>query len=136
LEESAVSVSLDELRAALEPAARTPLGQKALRGHDEDFDLEIGGSGTFHLSFAGGALEIAQGASPTRQALRYSLVQVDESTLRAIFAGRLSPVEAMEDGKLFLRTRLYGGALLTILFRAAYDLARQAGLAAALEQRA
>ncbi len=30
----------------------------------------------------------------------------------------------MEAGRLFLRTRLYGGALITILLRAAYDLAR------------
>jgi hypothetical protein len=35
----------------------------------------------------------------------------------------------MEQGKLFLRTRLYGGALLTILLRSAYDLARERKLA-------
>ena len=123
-----MSVSLDELRTTLEAAARTCLGQKALHGHDEDFDLEIAGSGTFHVAFQGAGLHIAEGASPRQEALHYSSLQVDEPTLRAIFAGRVSPVEAMEDGKLFLRTRLYGGALLTILFRAAYDLAREARL--------
>jgi hypothetical protein len=35
----------------------------------------------------------------------------------------------MEQGQLFLRTRLYGGALITILLRAAYDLARERALA-------
>jgi hypothetical protein len=37
----------------------------------------------------------------------------------------------MEQGQLFLRTRLYGGALITILLRAAYDLARERALGAA-----
>ncbi len=126
-----MSVSLNELRTTLEAAARTPLGQKALHGHDEDFELEIAGSGKFHVAFKGGGMEIAQGPSPRQQPVHYSLVQLDEPTLRAIFAGQLSPVDAMEEGKLFLRTRLYGGALLTILFRAAYDLAREARLTTA-----
>lgn len=126
-----MSVSIDELRVTLETAARTPLGLKALHGHDEDFDLEIEGSGTFHVGFRGGGLEIDPGPSSRRKALHYSLVQVDEPTLRDIFAGRVSPVEAMEEGKLFLRTRLYGGALLTILFRASYDLARTARMTVA-----
>ena len=115
---------LEELRTALDAAARTPLGQKALHGHDEDFDLEVAGAGTFHIAFRGGRLEIAGGPSPRREALRCSLLQIDEPTLRDVLAGRTSPVEAMEAGKLFLRTRLYGGALLTILLRAAYDRAR------------
>ena len=51
-------------------------------------------------------------------------------TLQAIVGGRLSPVAAMEQGKLYLRTRLYGGALITILLRAAYDLARDRRLGA------
>jgi hypothetical protein len=118
------SALLDELRTALGGAARTPLGQKALRGHDEDFDLEVGGAGTFHVAFSGGRLEIAEGPSPRREALRCSIVQLDEPTLRDMLAGRTSPVEAMEAGTLFLRTRLYGGALITILLRAAYDQAR------------
>jgi hypothetical protein len=31
----------------------------------------------------------------------------------------------MEEGKLFLRTRLYGGGLITILLRSCFDLARE-----------
>lgn len=118
------SALLDELRAVFEAAAATPRGQKALHGHDEDFDLEVTGVETFHLAFSGGRLRISEGSSPRQQALHYSLVQLDEATLRDILAGRVSPVEAMEAGKLFLRTRLYGGALVTILLRAAYDLAQ------------
>ena len=115
---------VEDLRAALDAAARTPLGQKALHGHDEDFDLEVAGAGTFHIAFRGGGVEIATGPSPRREALHCNIVQVDEPTLRDVLAGRTSPVEAMEAGTLFLRTRLYGGALLTILLRAAYDQAR------------
>jgi hypothetical protein len=115
---------IEDLRAALEEAARTPRGQKALHGHDEDFDLEIAGHDTVHVAIAGGQMEVSEGPSPRRQPLHYTLVQVDEPTLRTILAGRISPVEAMEAGRLFLRTRLYGGALITILLRAAYDLAR------------
>jgi len=125
LEVSVASDLVDHLRAALEAASQTVRGQKALHGHDEDFDLEIAGVGTFHLAFGGGKLEISEGPSPRQQALHYTLVQIDEPTLRAILAGRISPVEAMEQGKLFLRTRLYGGALITILLRTAYDLTHE-----------
>jgi hypothetical protein len=127
------SAVFDELRAALAAAVETPRGQKAVRGHDEDFDLEIVGRGTVHLAFRGGHLDVAEGPSPRREALHYTLVQLDEPTLRDILEGRTSPVEAMEEGKLFLRTRLYGGALATILLRAAYDLAREKALQAALK---
>lgn len=123
-------MQIDELRSVLTAASGTKLGQKALHGHAEDFDLEISGQGTFHLAFTGDSLNINEGPSPRQQAVHYSLVQVDEPTLRAILDGRLSPVDAMEQGKLFLRTRLYGGALITILLRAAYDLARDHRLAA------
>jgi len=114
---------LDDLRAALEEASRTVRGQKAIHGHDEDFDLEIAGRGTFHVAIARGQMEIGEGPSSRREPLHYTLVQVDESTLRAILSGAISPVEAMEQGRLFLRTRIYGGALITILLRSAYDLA-------------
>lgn len=117
------------VRDALEEAGRTARGQRAVSGHDEDFQLEIAGQEPIHVAIAGGALEVRAGPSPRREPLRFTRVEVDEATLRAILDGATSPVEAMEQGKLFLRTRLYGGALLTILLRSAYDLARERKLA-------
>lgn len=125
---------LHELRTALAEASRAPRGQKAVAGHDEDFELEIGGYGTLHVAITGGALAVEPGPSPRREPLRFTRVELDEATLRAILGGAISPVEAMEQGRLFLRTRLYGGALITILLRAAYDLARERALAAQLSQ--
>lgn len=121
---------LDTLRAALDEAGRTARGQRALTGHDEDFQLDITEHEPIYVGISGGALQVRSGPSPRREALRFTRVQLDEATLLAILDGVISPVEAMEQGRLFLRTRLYGGALLTILLRAAYDLARERKLAA------
>jgi hypothetical protein len=123
---------LQELRTALDEASRTPRGRRAVTGHNEDFELDISGHGTVHVAIAGGRLTVQPGPSPRREPLRFTRVELDEGTLRAILGGAISPVEAMEQGKLFLRTRLYGGGLITILLRAAYDLARERALASAL----
>lgn len=121
----------DDLKAALEAAAKTPRGSRAVGGHDEDFQIEVEGHDPIHLEIKGGKLAVNRGASPRQQPLHFTRVQLDESTLRAILDGKVSPVEAMEQGKLYLRTRLYGGALATILLRSAYDLARERKLQAA-----
>ena len=114
----------DTLRERLGAASRLPLGQKALNGHDEDFQLDVSGQEPIYVGFEGGTLTVADGPSPRQEPLRFTRVDVSEETLREILDGRLSPLEAMESGRLFLRTRLYGGALITIMLRAAYDLAR------------
>jgi NitT/TauT family transport system substrate-binding protein len=116
------------LRSTLDEASRTERGRSAIAGHDEDFQIEVPGHPPIHVEIAGGKLAIRAGASPRREPLHFTRVQIDDSTLRSILTGTLSPVEAMEQGKLFLRTRLYGGAQITILLRAAYDLARQRSL--------
>jgi hypothetical protein len=123
--EVAVSELIDDVRTALTAAGQTVRGNKALHGHDEDFELEIAGYGSIYIGIAGGRTVIERGPSPRREALHFSLIQMDEATLRAILEGRMRPVEAMEAGSLFLRTRLYGGGLITILLRAAYDVARE-----------
>jgi hypothetical protein len=121
---------VDDLRAALNAASDTPRGQRAINGHDEDFELEVGKE-LIHLGIRGGKMTVNPGASPRHEPLHFSRLQMDEATLRDIIDGRISPVEAMEEGRLFLRTRLYGGALATILLRSAYDLARERTLAKA-----
>ncbi len=121
---------LDILRGALESAGQTKRGQLALNGHDEDFQVEIDGQAPIHVEIRGGKLAVRAGPSPRQEPLRFTRVQLDGATLQAIVGGQLSPVAAMEQGKLYLRTRLYGGALITILLRAAYDLARDRRLGA------
>jgi len=121
---------LDILRGALELAGQTKRGQLALHGHDEDFQLEIDGQAPIHVEIRGGKLAVRAGPSPRQEPLHFTRVQIDGATLQAIVGGQLSPVAAMEQGKLYLRTRLYGGALITILLRAAYDLARDRRLGA------
>ena len=123
---------VEDLRAALELASKTPRGQRVLAGHDEDFQLEIEGQEPIYVRIEGGQLEVRPGPSPRQEPLQFTRVQLDEATLLPILGGQVSPVEAMEQGKLFLRTRLYGGALITILLRAAYDEARTKALAGAL----
>jgi len=118
------------LNEALEAASRTKRGQLAVTGHDEDFQVEIDGHAPIHVEIRGGILAVRTGPSPRQEPLHFTRVQLDAETLAAILAGNISPVEAMEQGKLFLRTRLYGGALLTILLRAAYDVARERRLRA------
>ncbi|MGH7848173.1 MAG: ABC transporter substrate-binding protein [Candidatus Binatia bacterium] len=115
---------LGDLRAALEDASRTARGQLVLAGHNEDFQIEVTGHEPIHVEIADKRLTVRAGPSPRQEPLRFTRIQIDEASLRSILAGNLSPVEAMERGKLFLRTRLYGGAQLTILLRAAYDLVR------------
>lgn len=122
----------EDLRAALEEASRTPRGKLVLEGHDEDFQVEIEGQAPTHVEFASGKMAVRQGPSPRQEPIHFTIVQMGESTLRAILAGSISPVEAMEQGRLFLRTRLYGGALLTILLRCAYDRAREQALVKAV----
>jgi ABC-type nitrate/sulfonate/bicarbonate transport system substrate-binding protein len=121
---------LDTLQGALESAGQTKRGQLALNGHDEDFQIEIDGQAPIHVEIRGGNLAVRAGPSPRQEPLRFTRVQLDGATLEAIIGGRLSPVAAMEQGKLYLRTRLYGGALITILLRASYDLARDRRLGA------
>lgn len=116
---------LDELRSALAAAAATPRGRLAAGGHDETYELEVDGRALAHVDLVAGSLALRAGPAPRHEALRFTRVQCDEATLRAILDGRLGPVEAMEAGRLFLRTRLYGGAQITILLRAAHDLARE-----------
>ncbi len=118
-----------DLQRALEAAARTQQGERVLAGHDEDFEIAVGGRATVHVAIAGGRMTVGLGPSPRRTPLQFTRVEVDEDTLREILCGRVSPVEAMEQGRLFLRTRLYGGALITILLRVAYDQAREERLA-------
>lgn len=120
---------LETLRTALGEASQTKRGRLALAGHDEDFQVEIEGQAPIHVEIRAGKLAVNAGASPRQEPLHITRLQLNGVTLRAIINGALSPVEAMEQGKLFLRTRLYGGALITILLRAAYDLARQRTLA-------
>lgn len=112
------------LTEALERASRTKRGQLAIAGHDEDFQLEIDGQAPIHVEIRGGRLAVRAGASPRQEPLHFTRVQLNGETLNAILSGKVSPVDAMEQGNLFLRTRLYGGALITILLRSAYDLAR------------
>ena len=113
-----------DLRATLDEASRTPRGQLVLAGHNEDFQVEITGHEPIHVEIADKRLAVRPGPSSRQDPLRFTRIQIDEATLRSILGGKLTPVEAMEQGKLFLRTRLYGGAQFTILLRAAYDLAR------------
>ena len=120
-----------EFKTSLEAAAKTRRGARAVAGHDEDFEIEIEGQPPIHVGFAGGKMMINQGPSPRREPLHFTRIQIDETSLRSILAGKKSPVDAMEEGKLFIRTRLYGGALITILLRSAYDLAREKILLAA-----
>jgi hypothetical protein len=114
-----------DLRTALEEASRTPRGQLVLAGHNEDFQVEIAGHEPIHVEIADKRLAVRPGPSSRQEPLHFTRIQIDETTLRSILEGNLTPVEAMEEGKLFLRTRLYGGAQFTILLRSAYDLARQ-----------
>jgi ABC-type nitrate/sulfonate/bicarbonate transport system substrate-binding protein len=116
---------LVDLGLALEAASRTPRGQLVLAGHNEDFQVEIAGHEPIHVEISDKKLAVRPGPSPRQEPLHFTRIQIDEPGLRSILAGNLSPVEAMEQGKLFLRTRLYGGAQFTILLRAAYDRARQ-----------
>jgi hypothetical protein len=120
-----------DLKKALEAAAKTPRGRRAVEGHDEDFEIEVAGHAPIHLEIKGGRMTVNKGPSPRQEPLHFTRLQLDETTLHAILEGRMSPVDAMEAGKLFLRTRLYGGALGTILLRSAYDLARERKLNAA-----
>jgi ABC-type nitrate/sulfonate/bicarbonate transport system substrate-binding protein len=116
---------LRKLQLALEAASRTKRGRLVLEGHDEDFQIELEGSAPIHVEIRGGALAVRAGPSPRQEPLHFTRVQLDTATLDALLAGHMTPVGAMEAGKLFLRTRLYGGAQLTILLRAAYDLAHE-----------
>lgn len=120
---------LEEVTQDLEEAAATPLGQKAITAHDEDYEFEIPGREPFYVEMRGGKMAVHPGLSPRHgQPLAAGGVALDEPTLRDILGGRTSPYEAMAQGKLFLLIRLYGGSQITILLRAAYDLARQRAL--------
>jgi ABC-type nitrate/sulfonate/bicarbonate transport system substrate-binding protein len=116
---------LQKLQLGLEEASRTKRGRLVLEGHDEDFQIELEGSTPIHVEIRGGALAVRAGPSPRQEPLHFTRVQLDAASLDALLTGRMTPVEAMEAGKLFLRTRLYGGAQITILLRAACDLARE-----------
>jgi hypothetical protein len=113
-----------ELSAAIEAASRTQQGQRAVNGHDEFYEFLVEGRAPCHFEIAAGGIEFGEGPAPRREPLRYTRLELSESTLRAILSGDLSPVEAMENGRLLLRTRLYGGGQMTMLLRSAYDLAR------------
>ena len=112
------------LSVALEPASKTARGERAVKGHDEYYEFLVKDRAPFHFEIAGGRLRFGAGPAPQREPLRYTRLELAEDTLRAIMNGEVSPVEAMGRGELLLRTRLYGGGQMTMLLRAAYDLAR------------
>jgi len=118
-----------ELADALAAASKMPRGERAVKGHDEFYEYLVEGRAPFHFQIVGGELRFGQGPAPERLALRYTRLELAEDTLRAILNGDVSPVEAMGQGKLLLRTRLYGGGQMIMLLRAAYDLARARRLA-------
>lgn len=119
-----MTISLSDLIQTLTDASETPLGSKAIRGHNEDYQLEINGHTPISIEIDSGHLSISDGPSPRQLPLRFTRIQLSEETLLSILRGDESPIEAMERGALFIRTRLYGGAQFTMLLRAAYDLAR------------
>lgn len=115
---------LAELAAGLRAAGDTSEGARVVAGHDEDFELSIVGHGMVHVAVANGSLSVQPGSSPRQRVLQFTRLELDAQTAREIITGQTSPVEAMSRGSLLLRTRLYGGAVITILLRIAYDLAR------------
>ncbi|MDE3100734.1 MAG: hypothetical protein KGJ98_00700 [Chloroflexota bacterium] len=120
-----MSALVRSFEEALRRASATELGRRALAGHDEDYQFDVSGEPTFHVSIEGGALAFEDGPSPQREPLSLTRLELSAATLRGIVAGEISPVQAMERGEMFLRTRLYGGGQMTVLMRAAYELARQ-----------
>lgn len=118
-----MSGMFDNLSRKLANAGGTELGRKALSGHDEDFQLEIEGYAPIHVEINNNDISVRDEPSPRNVALQFTRIQLSEEVLTAILNGDESPIQAMERGALFIRSRLYGGALFIMLLRAAYDLA-------------
>ena len=73
-----MSELFETLRSALEAAGRTSLGQKALSGHDEDFQVDVAGQGSFHVEISGGKLAVRPGPSPRQEPMHFTRIELDE----------------------------------------------------------
>jgi hypothetical protein len=109
---------LVELVDVLLEAAESRAGGVTVAAHDEDYELFLrGNDSSLVLSMRGGTARIVSAANPGF--CSYTRATIDADVVPEIAAGRLTPTEAVEEGRILLQSRLYGGGQLLRLMRIA-----------------
>jgi hypothetical protein len=113
-----VPAELVGLTDVLLQAAESRAGAGVVAAHDEDYELFLRGDDTsLVLSMRGGRIYIVAVATPGF--CSYTRATLDAGVLPEIAAGILTPTEAVEEGRILLQSRLYGGGQLLRLMRIA-----------------
>jgi hypothetical protein len=115
---------LAEVAAALGRAAETEEGRRVCAGHDEDYQFDLSDGPTFHASIEGGRLRVLSGPTPKTGYFETTFIDTDTQTLRALLAGRMGPIEAVEARRFNMVVRMYEGCQITILLRIAGEQGR------------
>jgi hypothetical protein len=121
---------IGEMTQALGAAADTEEGRKAIAGHTEDFQFDLDDGGAFYVSLENGVLRVRGGRMSRTGYYDTTYVETNAATLRQLMAGRLRPVEAIEQNRFRMVIRMYEGCQITILLRIAGEAARERFLAA------
>jgi hypothetical protein len=116
---------IEEAARAFGRAADTEEGRRVALGHDEDYQFDLSDGPAFYVSIQGGAVSVHPGRTPKTGYFESTFIESDTNTLRALFQGKLRPVQAIEQRRFNMLIRMYEGAQITILLRIAGEQARE-----------
>lgn len=116
---------ISEAATAFGEAAATAEGRRVIAGHDEDYQFDLVDGPDFFVSINAGGVTVHPGRTSKLGYFESTFITTDSRTLGDLFAGRLGPVEAIEQRRFTMLIRMYEGAQVTILLRIAGELARR-----------
>ena len=112
--------TLSAVVAALLDAAVSPTGRSVVGAHDEQYELGDGGDdGLIVLDLRGGDARLLPTSQRTPVFCGYTRVDFEPSVVTDLATGAITPAEAVEEGRILLRSRLYGGGQFLRLLRVA-----------------
>ncbi|HEY4211658.1 MAG TPA: hypothetical protein VGM84_09280 [Steroidobacteraceae bacterium] len=104
--------------AALCAASATEDGRRTVAAHDEQYELGVGGDdGLLILEMRQGQMIVLPVSERAPEFCRYTRVDFLGTAISDIASQSLTPTEAVEEGRILLRSRLYGGGQFLRLLR-------------------
>jgi hypothetical protein len=116
---------VQEATAFFTRAATTDEAKRVLKGHDEDYQFDLTDGPSFYVSVESGGIAVHAGRTPKTGYFETTYVETDSATLRDLFAGKLRPIEGIEQRRFRMLIRMYEGAQITILLRIGGEQARE-----------
>lgn len=110
---------LSTIVGGLVRAATTDRGRSVVAGHDEDYEVSVGGEGAALVRMRAGRLDVLDVAEGKPAFCAYTRVEFDPAAVPALLNGAVTPTDAADSGGMLMRSRLYGGGQFMGLLRIA-----------------